>query len=234
MTTRSNPRASKRARGVPCKSESSPQETPPINDLTAVPPTSSGLSSLLASEGPSSRPLLDAEPQESLKQVQRRIIQLQSELFDASGRGTTRSRPRYRSPSSESEPDLNSTRVIVLHPNSSLQRRQLWLSDLQHVFRAAPKRHKSDERKIITAYGFLDRACRQRLVLHINEKTPEAKRHAQTSWEYFANWTLTLVKNPPSYKADIARQRTKASQLPNQDPREFNTYLESMEQHFPR
>jgi hypothetical protein len=172
---------------------------------------------------------------EEYQALQRRIEQLEAEIQpQRERRSTPLRRQRSHSPSDRSGRDIKVQNISIFTLDFSLQRRLDWLFDLSLAFRGAPHKYRSDEKKIIAAIGYMDHFCRSRWHRHITEKTPEEQQDAEASWDYFEQWTLTLIQNAATMEADVRELLEKAQQRVGQDPREFNAYLDTLEQHFPR
>ncbi|GFG20830.1 hypothetical protein IFM5058_10798 [Aspergillus udagawae] len=138
------------------------------------------------------------------------------------------------SSSTEDKQEIKFKNLPIFTIKYSLQKREEWLRDMEYVFRGAPKKYGPDKFKIIAAISQMDSTCRQRWYIKINEMSAEKQREAEDSWPFFKNWTLSLIQDAETVEADVIVKLRRAHQRPDEDPREFHCYLDSLEQHFPR
>jgi hypothetical protein len=166
------------------------------------------------------------------RELQKTLAQLKGEI-DGTESSTIHQRvDRSLSPEGNKEIKLKSIPTFTIDFN--IQKRQNWLLDLRHTFKGAPRKYRDDDRKILAAVGFMDETCRQRWYRHVAEKPLEEQRKVESTWQYFEEWTLNLIQNTTSFKADIRGRMERAHQLNGQDPREFHAFLDALEEHFPR
>ncbi|KAJ5256526.1 hypothetical protein N7478_012630 [Penicillium angulare] len=88
----------------------------------------------------------------------------------------------------------------------SIQKRHQWLVNLELAFQAGPNRYSNDAKRILGALRFMD---------------------APSTCEVFEEWTLSLIQNTTSLRADIRDEIERAHQLSYQD-------LYAREQHLTR
>lgn len=172
---------------------------------------------------------------EELRVARENLARLEAEVINPSEIGSVvnRDHPGNHPPESHTE-ELKIKNISTFTLNFNLQRRQDWLLDLRYTFRGAPRKYRTDGKKILAALNFLDHTCRHRWYRHVEEKSIEERENIEDSWAYFEEWTLSLIRNTTTLQADIMDQIERTCQLPNQDPREFHAYLDTLEQHFPR
>ncbi|KAL4813899.1 hypothetical protein BDW67DRAFT_187321 [Aspergillus spinulosporus] len=116
----------------------------------------------------------------------------------------------------------------------TFQLRDEWLAELRSTFERAPWKYQSESQKILVAIAQMNNTCRQRWNRHVEEKLRNGQRKAIETWDYFKEWTLTLIRDTATLQLETMAQLTQAHQRPHQDPREFDVYLDALEQHFPR
>jgi predicted RNase H-like nuclease (RuvC/YqgF family) len=107
---------------------------------------------------------------------------------------------RHRSQSSSSSDtrdkgEIKIKNIPIFTLDFNLQQWQEWLLDLRHTFLGAPKKFRTESRKILAALSYMQSTCRQRWYRHTTEKPQEQQREAEESWHYFSNWTLGLIHN---------------------------------------
>jgi hypothetical protein len=174
----------------------------------------------------------DEHRTQTLQTLQETIQRLETRLED---RGTPRERQRSGSVSSR---DGGRAKLFKNIPEFTLsfklQQRQEWILDLEYSFKGARRSLRKNDQKIIAALPYMSSICRQRWYRHLAEKTPESRQEAEGSWQYFTEWTLTLIQNAATLQPDTMSQLQRARQRSDQDPREFHGYLDALEQHFPR
>jgi hypothetical protein len=145
-------------------------------------------------------------------------------------------RHRHDSPSPPSrgrEIKFKSIPQFTLEYN--LQRREDWLYDLHYMFEGAPAKFENNgKNKILAAVSNMNNLCRQRWYRHVAEKDADRQRSIQSDWDYFKEWTISLIRNAKSLESDMMRQLVNSRQRPGQDPREFHAYLGTLEGYFPR
>jgi hypothetical protein len=172
---------------------------------------------------------------EELRIARENLARLEAQVLDPSETSSVvnQRHSTYSGPEERTK-EIKIKNISTFTLNFNLQRRQDWLLDLRYTFRGAPWKYQTDENKILAALNYLDHTCRHRWYRHVEEKPAEERQNVEDSWPYFEEWTLTLIRNASSLQADIMGQIERASQLPDQDPREFHAYLDTLEQHFPR
>ncbi|OQE16552.1 hypothetical protein PENFLA_c027G03970 [Penicillium flavigenum] len=110
-----------------------------------------------------------------------------------------------------------------------IKHREDWLNDLDALFKGAPKKYISGTQKILAATNYLCTTHKGKWVIH-ERKHPEDA----SNWEAFREWTKTLLRNSHNIVTDILIKFQEATMKPLQDPRNFETYLESLENHLPK
>jgi hypothetical protein len=114
-----------------------------------------------------------------------------------------------------------------LRPESSLEQRTQWLDELEYLFAASPQRYSIDTNKIVSAFFCIESH-------HRAQWTNYKKTHFATSeptWQDFEDWTLEFIRGGRFTEFDIAEKYYSARQRIGQDPRQFHTYLQSIENH---
>ena len=150
-----------------------------------------------------------------------------------SGQDLSAKRPISRNSVSSSEDDVKMKHVIIFTLNFSIQRRALWLSDLQRAFRSSKKRFSRKTKRIAYALDHMDEDCRQRWDQRLREN-PEEEDTLLEDWDRFEAWTLTLLKDAQHQDTYFRSQLESARQGENQTPWEFHNYLSSLEDQFHR
>ncbi|KAL2695023.1 hypothetical protein AAEP93_005846, partial [Penicillium crustosum] len=109
-----------------------------------------------------------------------------------------------------------------------IRQREEWLNDLAALFKGAPKKYISDSQKVLAATNYLCTSHKGKWQNHIlNHPEDEA------NWKSFEEWTKTLLRNSYNIVTDILILYQQAEMRPNQDPRTFEHYLQSLEKHLP-
>ena len=150
-----------------------------------------------------------------------------------SGQDLSAKRPISRNSVSSSEDDVKMKHVVIFTLNFSIQRRALWLSDLQRAFRSSKKRFSRKTKRIAYALDHMDEDCRQRWDQRLREN-PEEEDTLLEDWDRFEAWTLTLLKDAQHQDTYFRSQLESARQGENQTPWEFHNYLSSLEDQFHR
>lgn len=172
------------------------------------------------------------EQLERLQQLQAQEAALREALHIGSS-----TRPRNPSPGSNSSgsQEVKVKNLTQLTRNATLRKREDWINDLQRAFAGAPRRYRKGYKKILLALDQMDVECRARWDRYLDEKpTPEARHEAESDWARFKEWTLTLVPDSAHLDQQVAQQVNRAQQRPDQSPRDFHLYLDSLEKHLPR
>ena len=175
--------------------------------------------------------------EEQLKQAQEKIANLQKSRNDKNKTSEIREssiEPRIGSDSPQKGKDIKIDDIETFNNRFSIQKRHEWLINLEFAFIAAPYRYSTEKAQILGAIAFVDYATRTKWMSHLLEKTPDQKEFCSNSWEYFKEWTLTLIRNSVNFKADIRNQIEATHQLAGQHPYDFETYLYTQEEHLPR
>ncbi|KAJ6092783.1 hypothetical protein N7486_008072 [Penicillium sp. IBT 16267x] len=143
-------------------------------------------------------------------------------------------RPHFTADSVGKGRDIKIEDIATFTVRFSIQKRHEWLINLELAFEAAPYRFSTERSKVLGGLAHMDNSCRTKWVEHLSEQPPEEERIYTESWTYFKDWTLGLIQNATNLKADIRERIEVAYQKSGQDPREFHTYLHSLEQHLQR
>lgn len=172
------------------------------------------------------------EQLERLQQLQAQEAALREALHIGS---STRSRNPSPGSNSSGSQEVKVKNLTQLTRNATLRKREDWINDLQRAFAGAPRRYRKGYKKILLALDQMDVECRARWDRYLDEKpTPEARHEAESDWANFKEWTLTLVPDSAHLDQQVAQQINRAQQRPDQSPRDFHLYLDSLEKHLPR
>jgi hypothetical protein len=175
----------------------------------------------------------EVEKWENKNKLYNKILELQRE----SGRlekQLTYKRKRSASNSPERHGEIKMKDVPLFTTEFNLQQREEWLSDIHRIIDGAPWKYSTDSKKILAGLGNMDRTCRQRWDRFMNEKLLIQSRAEVERWSTFENYTLSLIRNSLSFQTDTMSQMEHARQRSDQDPRDFDAYLDTLEQHFDR
>lgn len=178
--------------------------------------------------------LLRIEQLERLKEQRERLATLEAEFFRAESAPYPGPYRHREDPDRSKRHDVKIDDIPSFNSRFSIQRRHEWLVNLSFAFEAAPYRFHNDHQKIMGALSHMDMTCRVRWNDHLTEMHPDDRRITQESWDTFEKWTLSLIHNTTSLRADVRDQIESAQQKHDQDPREFHTFLYAREQHLPR
>ncbi|PWY70898.1 hypothetical protein BO70DRAFT_431998 [Aspergillus heteromorphus CBS 117.55] len=126
--------------------------------------------------------------QELAKKGKRGLLELlklnsEDDWREWNGSPSETSSRHYRS-SPESEKDKREIKfkdIPRFALNFNLQKHQEWITDLEYIFRGAPKKYSSEERKILAAISYMDPAYRQRWYRFVDDKSPEERRFLEKS-----------------------------------------------------
>lgn len=171
---------------------------------------------------------------EKLKADRERLATLQAELAGSIPlvwAPPTGGQPAYSLDLPKGDNDIKIDDIPIFNNKFSIQRRHQWLINLQIAFEAAPNRYSSESKKVLGALRFMDAPSRVKWLEFLSEKTPDDRRLTAETWEAFEVWTLSLIQNTTSLRADIRDEIERAHQLVHQDPRDFHSYLHAREQH---
>lgn len=147
--------------------------------------------------------------EEQLKQAQEKIASLQKSQNDKNKNSEIREssiEPRIGSDSPQKGKDIKIDDIETFNNRFSIQKRHEWLINLEFAFIAAPYRYSTEKAQILGAIAFVDHATRTKWMSHLLERTPDQREFCSNSWEYFKEWTLTLIRNGVNFKADIRNQ----------------------------
>lgn len=78
----------------------------------------------------------------------------------------------------------------------------------------------------------MDNECRSRWQRHIEVQPEEEQEVYKRDWDYFKDFTKTLVPDALFREPTTMIAIERAQQRDNQDPQEFDTYLDSLEKEF--
>ncbi|KAJ5267260.1 hypothetical protein N7478_010068 [Penicillium angulare] len=115
----------------------------------------------------------------------------------------------------------------------SLQERANWLSQLGYVFRGNPGVYEDEEMKILAGVKYLDSDCK-------NDWTAEERYLEDNnddrfgSWEYFKEWTLTLIYNKNTFTGEVSDEMERCRQRTDEEPKAFHHRLADLERHLPQ
>jgi hypothetical protein len=175
--------------------------------------------------------------EEQLQQAQEIVANLkriQSERNEVNRDLEVQIQPRFTPESPQKGKDIKIEDIETFNNRFSIQQRYEWLINLDLAFLAAPYRFSSGKAKVLGGLAYVDHPSRTKWVEHLSEKTQEQSEICSNSWDYFKEWTLTLIRNTANFKADIKNQMEAAHQFYGQHPYDFDTYLHSQEEHLSR
>lgn len=171
---------------------------------------------------------------EQIKAAREKIAELEAGLRQLEPPAPAPIHPQFATNSAPKNVDIKIDDIPSFNMRFSIRKRHEWLINLNFAFQAAPRRYHNDKTKILGALSFMESSCRTKWFEYTSEKEAEDLRNATETWKAFEDWTLSLIQNATSIRADVRDQLEKACQLSTQDPRDFHTYLHSLEQHLER
>ncbi|KAJ6111047.1 hypothetical protein N7486_003282 [Penicillium sp. IBT 16267x] len=154
-----------------------------------------------------------------IKSDREKIAALKAELSQQGYPYTAPFRSQFDTEPAPKNMDIEIDDIPSFNIRFSIQKRHKWLINLDFAFQAAPRRYHNDKTKILGALRFMDSSYRTKWFEFTAEKE---------------DWTLSLIQNATSIRANVRDQIERAHQLQSQDPRDFHTYLHSLEQHLGR
>ena len=116
----------------------------------------------------------------------------------------------------------------------SLQQRLSWLANMRRNFEGAPKKYRTERQKILGALIYMDQTCKDQWDRHAQELIDNNRRTDTQSWSYFQEWTYKILRSSMTSLTTVMVRLDRAHQGINQDPRDFDVYLNSLEQYFDR
>lgn len=119
------------------------------------------------------------------KELQAEKARLESEIAGIGTTETLSHRHRYRDESSDDEREIKLKSVPIFTLDYTLQKRQEWFLELTQVFDGAPRKYRTERRRITGALCFMDPTCRQRWYRHLEEKGSTRLRDIKEDWPYF-------------------------------------------------
>ncbi|KAK5989713.1 hypothetical protein PT974_00533 [Cladobotryum mycophilum] len=138
------------------------------------------------------------------------------------------------SSSSEKSSGIKIKNLTVLTMNASFQAREEWLRNLYRAFSGQKKKYRKGYLKVLFGVDYMDTKCQTQWELHLkHQESPEARQKLENDWEYFENWTMSLLKDADIREPRIMQAIEKAKQREHQSPRDFHVYLDSLESQFP-
>ena len=108
---------------------------------------------------------LEKQKEELMAQLQRSESQALTLLeleHPRTGHELSTDQPGSRNSESSSDKDVKMKHIIIFTLKFSVQRRALWLSDLQRAFRSSKKHFSRQSKRITYALDHMDEDCRQR------------------------------------------------------------------------
>lgn len=172
------------------------------------------------------------EQLERLQQLQAQEAALRAALQIGSSQKSRNPSPGSNSSGSQ---EVKIKNLTQLTRNATLRKREDWINDLQRAFAGATRRYRKGNKKILLALDQMDVECRARWDRHLDEMpSTEARLEAESDWNGFKAWTLTLIHDSVHLDQQMAQQINRAQQRPDQSPRDFHLYLDSLEKHLPR
>lgn len=130
--------------------------------------------------------------------------------------------------------DLKFSNIDIFTRKYTIQQRHSWLVNLDLAFSAAPYRYDSERNRVLGGIQYMDSWCRTQWSEYVRSKDPITRSAIENNWQAFEDWTLTLISNSVNLRSTVMAQIEQASQGEKQDPRDFHTYLHSLEQHLPQ
>jgi hypothetical protein len=115
---------------------------------------------------------------------------------------------------------------------SSLRKREEWLNDLQRAFSGNPRKYRKSWARIVLAQEYMDSECRNRWKRHVETMSTSDPQAHDPDWDYFQEFTKTLVRDARFREPNVMEQLVNAKQRDNQDPQDFDAYLDSLEKEF--
>jgi len=104
-----------------------------------------------------------------------------------------------------------------------------WISHLEQFFLAAPKKFQHDRAKVLFATNYMDATCRTVFRIYCSDATDDVRTKVENDWSTFVDWSKTQIRQSAHLTASISRQLEAARQKEGQHPREFHTYLATIE-----
>lgn len=118
--------------------------------------------------------------------------------------------------------------LVTFEGNMTLRKREEWLADLARAFKGEKRKFRSGERRILLALEHMSADYRAKWASHVQD-TPEESEAVEEDWDGFVEWSLSLLKEASIREPYLRRSLEKARQKEGQSPREFHTYLDSIE-----
>ncbi|KAI0022743.1 hypothetical protein F4780DRAFT_777494 [Xylariomycetidae sp. FL0641] len=173
-----------------------------------------------------------------LQQVQQLTEQI-SVLEESIGLDAAR-HPKRRRDDSDSDRDgrdVNLERAIgTFTLRFTYRQRDEWLADLRRAFDSAPGKYRKPRRCINLAVSKMDSQCRplwDRKVQRAYAEDPANAARIQADWDTFSQWTASLIRDAGHHEAAVAELVEDAAQGSSQHPRDFDNYLQSLEDQDP-
>ncbi|KAK5987248.1 hypothetical protein PT974_11372 [Cladobotryum mycophilum] len=172
----------------------------------------------------------------ALQALQKQEQELMEQLAITSQPYTAKTRRRRDSNESTSSGggEIKVKNIRQLKLPVELQARDEWLSDLQRAFEGAPRKYRKPAKRILLALDNMDGECRTRWERYLDEQSEEDRLSFKEDWDYFEEWSNTLLKDAAHQDLILISQLARAHQRELQSPREFHIYLDSLEKRFPR
>ncbi|KAL6228585.1 hypothetical protein BDW75DRAFT_246608 [Aspergillus navahoensis] len=114
----------------------------------------------------------------------------------------------------------------------SLQQRLSWLANMRRNFEGAPKKYRTDRQKILGSLIYMDQTCKDQWERHAQELVDNNCQNDTRSWPHFEEWTYKILRSSMTSLTAVMVRLDRAHQGINQDPRDFDIYLNSLEQYF--
>lgn len=172
---------------------------------------------------------------EELVNLRTRERELLSQLADPILPDSSATRQREEDDSSSDDgKELKTENIEIFTLKFNFRKREEWINDLERAFEGAPKKYRKDRKKILLGLQHMDSECRARWSGHLREQTEARRIELKKSWDDYIPWTLTLIKEASNLAAALTKELDDARQRETQTPMQFHSYLDSLEQQFPR
>jgi hypothetical protein len=145
-----------------------------------------------------------------IKSDREKIAALEAELSQQGYTYTAPFRPQIDTEPAPKNMDIKIDDIPSFNIRFSIQKRHKWLINLDFAFQAAPRRYHNDKTKILGALRFMDSSCRTKWFEFTAEKEGEDYREAIETWSLFKDWTLSLIQNATSIRANVRDQIERA------------------------
>jgi hypothetical protein len=172
------------------------------------------------------------QEREKIQQLEQRIQDLERKYIGQ--KSYVRKRQHDDIESEEETVKIEDKDITKYNTEFSHQQRLSWLANMRRNFEGAPKKYRTDRQKILGSLIYMDQTSKDQWDRHAQELIDNHHENDTRLWSHFEDWTYKILRSSMTSLTAVMVRLDRAHQGPNQDPRDFDVYLNSLEQYFDR